>query len=531
MSKALPLIVSLLLCAVPARAADLAPVQNSGEKAHPELLRLEKELTDKQTEKKDGRLLPEQYQEWEREFRSNLEESFGRAPRSALNTAAHARITAQLGDRKQAGQALDRALEADPDSPVLLRTKSQLSYEQKDYPAAAQYGLEAWEKSGRTDQSALALYNLSKGRGAPSGTTTSAPPTSGPAATAPVAAPADAPQPVERSITQPTVSVPLPGQDTPAQENGKSPRWPLTVPFAGGLIAYGLYRAKQNEGTAVTPANEPAQAFVTPEVAAAAAGPAAEVAKKVIGEALKKGAQAAAASATAAVVITSLTYGAIVSAGVATIVGLDRMIEAQDKYNDALAQLIRPAASQHGKSTRKQANRNDPSTPPELGPATAVDPYPIGKKTKRDKCALLPGEDILSRFVDNTRLAPGFLPKHEGHNQGHTIEKHVAKSLSYLVRRTKTGARDASSFHDMRIAEETIKQTVIDHRAGIQEWYLGPLSDEDAFDADYTGNYQRSIGYSVSEQDAETTLPKYDALTVLRKNAKCEIFILTAYPR
>jgi len=67
--------------------------------------------------------------------------------------------------------------------------------------------------------------------------------------------------------------------------------------------------------------------------------------------------------------------------------------------------------------------------------------------------------------------------------------------------------------------------------SGIQKWYLGPLSDEDDYDADYTGNYQRSIGYSVSGQDVETTLPKYDALTVLRRNAKCEIFILTAYPR
>lgn len=337
MVKALPLVVALLLSTTPGKAGDPAPVQSSDEKASPELLRLEKNLTDKQTEKKDGRLPPEQYQEWERAFRSKLEDSFARVPPAPENTAAHARITALLDGREQASKALDQALESNPDSPVLLRTKSQLLYEQKDYAGAAQYSLQAWEKSGRTDQSALALYQMTKGRSAHSGATTSPPPSSGPS---PVAAtsPQKTASPSAATPHPQTTDVPVPGQSSsdPSPSKGKSPKWPLTVPIAMGMIGYGLYRAKQNDAGGDSPAEEPKTASMPAAVLGVASGPAAEAAKKVMAEAVANAAKAAAARVVVATAITGATFVAIAGAGVATIYGLDRMIEAQDKYNESI---------------------------------------------------------------------------------------------------------------------------------------------------------------------------------------------------
>lgn len=170
------LFLALLLAAFPAPAQDANGEPDAAiasEKAHPDLLRLERELKTKQAEKNEGRLEPGRYREWELEFRSNLESTAARVPPSQDNTAARARITALLGERDRARSALDHALDSNPDSAVLLRTKSGVLYEQKDYPGAARYALEAWEKSGKTDEAAWALYQVSKGRGAPSGTASS----------------------------------------------------------------------------------------------------------------------------------------------------------------------------------------------------------------------------------------------------------------------------------------------------------------------------------------------------------------------
>ena len=151
------------------------PVRAAAPDAHPELLRLEQDLTRKQDDKKESRITAEEYAEWETGFRSLLATSEAKVPPSPENTAARARIAALLGERGRAGAALDRALEGSPDSVVLLRTKGQLLYESQDYPAAAQHGLQAWEKSGRTDRTALALYQSAKGRAAPTGGASAAP--------------------------------------------------------------------------------------------------------------------------------------------------------------------------------------------------------------------------------------------------------------------------------------------------------------------------------------------------------------------
>lgn len=339
----LPLVLALFFLTLPGQAGDTPNGPGaaiSTDKAHPDLLRLEKDLTAQKAEKKSGRVTPEQYQEWLIKFRSDLDAAAARVPPSLDNTAAHARITALLGESGQARAALSQALESNPGSPVLLRTKSRILYDQGDYPGAARDGLEAWEKSGRTDKAAWELYQISKGRIAPTAAETLSPPrTQGPAAVATD----DSNMPYKLAVKGQAHAgdVPLPalGQTTPAHGTGNFPLWPLAVPFAGGLVAYGLYRgAKEDDDSKAAPS--PAGKMAVPQEIALApggflisanSGPA-RAAATVIKEALLKTAPEAAGS----VVITVATIGIIVAAGVATIYGLNEMIAAQDKYNEAI---------------------------------------------------------------------------------------------------------------------------------------------------------------------------------------------------
>ena len=98
------LALALLFSALPGNADDVADPATEGpgaavaaKKAHPDLLRLEQELTRKLDEKQDGRITPEQYQAWKSKFRARLDAAMTRIPSSPDNIAAHARITAQLG--------------------------------------------------------------------------------------------------------------------------------------------------------------------------------------------------------------------------------------------------------------------------------------------------------------------------------------------------------------------------------------------------------------------------------------------------
>lgn len=335
-------LVLTLLCCPPASpaedAAGPAPEKPGAtvatKKAHPNLLRLEQELSRKLDDKNDGRVTHEQYQAWKGEFRARLDAAITRVPPSPDNTAANARIMAQLGEGEAAHAALDQALEQNPKSPILLATKGQVLYDQKDFPGAAHNALQAWENSGRTDRGAWALYQMSKGRGSPSGMTSASPSLSPLPQGSPVVSADDSNKPfklaVKRSELPSAVPIPVQHGGDPIKHGGGLPLWPLAVPFAGGLIAYGLYRAKQNDGGSDLPLDEKKTAFMS--AAVVTSGPAAEVVKG----ALRKGAQRAATSASAAITITAATFGLIVGAGAATIYGLNQMIEAQDKYNEAI---------------------------------------------------------------------------------------------------------------------------------------------------------------------------------------------------
>ena len=338
------LALALLCFAIPGLTVDIANpaagepgARVTEKKTHPAILLLEQDLTHKLAEKKDGRVTPEQYQAWKSEFRAHLDATMARVPPSPDNTAAHIRITVQLGEREQAQATLDHALEQNPESPVLLRTKSQILYEQKDFPGAAHNGLQAWEKSGRTDQGAWALYQLSKGRSAPSGTASSSPGLSPLMQGPPVVSADDSNKPFKLAVKGSALpsTVPVPGQaeTEPLKREGGLPLWPLAVPFAGGLIAYGLYR-----GSKQTDAHETEQ----PPVGALIAAPGLVVEPaNIAGGVIRNVAKGSAIKTLCDIAFTGLVAaGILVAGGPALILPgnpvLNAMIAAQDKYNEAI---------------------------------------------------------------------------------------------------------------------------------------------------------------------------------------------------
>lgn len=203
------------------------------------------------------------------------------------------------------------------------------------------------------------------------------------------------------------------------------------------------------------------------------------------------------------------SVGIIIAGGAAVVFtvksGLDDMIAAQDKYNEAI-------------DTHK----------PMQGKFDALDREAAEAREDEEDCSLKPGEDILSRFIDHTRLTAGFLPKHEGIALGHTIEKHVRKNPDYLRQRLLgEGLDDASTFFDQVIAESVIRDAASNQRGKIAAWFA---STRVQHTVKYTGDYRVPIGNSISAQDRDTLLPKYDAEIRLRRTGKCEIYILTAFP-
>lgn len=165
-------LVLLLLPALPGRADDITilpeekPGQAQGDKPAPQLVQLDRALTQKQEAKANGLVRPEEYQDFLAKFRAALDATMARVPPTPENKGLHAQIIARLGaqERGQALAGLDQALEENPTSPPLLRAKGLILYEQKDYPAAAEFARQAWKNSNQTDTGALALLKMSEGR-------------------------------------------------------------------------------------------------------------------------------------------------------------------------------------------------------------------------------------------------------------------------------------------------------------------------------------------------------------------------------
>lgn len=166
------LLAIALLSASPGSAQDDArppepqpalTAETEATKAAPELARLDQVLTLAQEAKQQGRLAPERYEVFLKEFRGSLDTARTVTPPSPAASALYARILARLGEPQEALAALTPALEQDPDNPNLRVALGHVRYEEKNYPAALTEA-EAVLKRDPTNKEALALKYFSQGR-------------------------------------------------------------------------------------------------------------------------------------------------------------------------------------------------------------------------------------------------------------------------------------------------------------------------------------------------------------------------------
>lgn len=156
------------------------------------------------------------------------------------------------------------------------------------------------------------------------------------------------------------------------------------------------------------------------------------------------------------------------------------------------------------------------------GPLPVPLPIPMGTQTQPDDCSVRQNEDVLPRFIDGTRLSPGFVKIHD-QNGGHTEAKHVKKSIEYLIGRLGQ-ENAASTFDDMNVAEAEIRETVSENLSSIAAWMLTAGAPK-AFDRPG----QVEIGSGVS-RNSRVPSRMSNTRVVLLKRYGCRILILTAYP-
>jgi|GEM_PF-1687137 len=172
LSHALALSLLPAFCAA-AQEATSSPVSQAGTSApddarpSPELLDLEKNLTQKQADKTAGRMTPEQYQDFVKQFRPMLEETAARVAPTPLNQSLHSRILLRLGNSGDALANLNASLKKNPEDPELLSAKSFILYDQKDFAGSSAAANAALQKDPN-NQDALWLKHLSEERSPPS---------------------------------------------------------------------------------------------------------------------------------------------------------------------------------------------------------------------------------------------------------------------------------------------------------------------------------------------------------------------------
>lgn len=165
-SNMLPSAILLLLLSVRIFAAEpSAPLPAE------QLLRLEKNLTQKLEERKQGVLQLDQYRQFAATFRGELDKALAQSPNTPVNRGRHAMILARL-DESGPGQAvagLDRALAERPHDAALLNAKGSIQLQQGDYAgalASAEAVLKKNQERGEApDPGAVAIRQFSKGRG------------------------------------------------------------------------------------------------------------------------------------------------------------------------------------------------------------------------------------------------------------------------------------------------------------------------------------------------------------------------------
>jgi len=202
---------------------------------------------------------------------------------------------------------------------------------------------------------------MSKGRGAPSGTASASPGLSPLTQSSPAVSTDDSNKPIKLAVKGSALpsAVPLPGQDggDPIKREGGLPLWPLAVPIAGGLIAYGVYRGTKKDDT---PESElPTEALIA--APGLVVGPA-----KIAGGLIRNVAKGAAIKTLGDMAVTGVVAAGILVAGGAAVIvtvnhGLNEMIAAQDKYNAAID-------TRRDDQQRNRRHTTQPTTVPSFSP-------------------------------------------------------------------------------------------------------------------------------------------------------------------
>jgi len=218
----------------------------AAEATAPELLKLERRLTEKKEAKEKGSVSEEEYRLFLDQFRFEFKESSAKVLPSSENIATKARILVLLGETGEAVASINRALDERPDDATLRLSLGRTQLESKDY-AAALAAAEEVLKRDPTNLNALFLKHESSGRIA--GTSSNAgnwfpSPAPGPQAAASNSRPIVAYSPETKRGAR-AAEVPGIAADAPASKDGKPlPIWPLALPVSAALIGYGVVRSK-----------------------------------------------------------------------------------------------------------------------------------------------------------------------------------------------------------------------------------------------------------------------------------------------
>ncbi|MBI2386657.1 MAG: hypothetical protein HYV14_11670 [Elusimicrobia bacterium] len=253
------LTLSVLIAAASMAAAAPAPtltVSMENEPA-PDLVRLERILTQKLEARDKGQVTPEAFSEFVRQFRVDLIETDTRIPPSPANTGLHARILARLQEPGEAMARLDEALLQEPDNSTLLNARGYVQFQQGDYLgalASANQVLKYNQDHGQSDdKGALALKYSSEGRIAGKTPTTQA--------LSPIAPQSqgidgldDPGKPYKLAVKASAKSGEVPavmtGENEPLPARGHTPLLPVLIVTGAGFTAYGFYKVSKSNSTA-----------------------------------------------------------------------------------------------------------------------------------------------------------------------------------------------------------------------------------------------------------------------------------------
>lgn len=153
-------------------------------------------------------------------------------------------------------------------------------------------------------------------------------------------------------------------------------------------------------------------------------------------------------------------------------------------------------------------------------------------KTPDEECAEAKArKEVLSQFIDETRLAPGFLDRHEGVDGAHTKARHIKDrtnpaDLRYLKGRLEQ-IESSSAFFDQPTAEDAIREAVRQREGQIGAWIFASGGEKQEFSV--PGDPSRPGGFGISDGDDDFSDRSGTHLRLLRVRV-CHILIHSAWP-